>query len=159
VGLAAVLGMGWLLARTIRHSRRDVEALFDAIARNDEAWVIKAAGAREFYPATTLLRAVGARRSFAQYEHFEMQRRAANARREAITEMARTVARETGGAVSQISARGEGMARDRGDGRCGRTGPCQCRLCGGGGEPGDDQRRAGGGALTARSRAGRMTGH
>ena len=111
-GLAAVLGMGWLLLRTIRHSLREVEAHFDAIARNDAAWVIKAAKAREFYPATTLLRAVRARLSFAQYEQFELQRKAASARRESITEMASTIERETGGAVAQISARSDSMAHE-----------------------------------------------
>lgn len=159
VGLAAVLGMGWLLARTIRHSRRDVDAVFNSIARNDEAWVIEAAGAREFYPATPSLRAIGARRSVAQHEHFEMQRRAANARREAITEMASTIARETGGAVSQISARRDSMAREIAAmaGAAERVSANAGYVAEAANQVMTNAQLAA--ALTARSHAGRMTGH
>ena len=111
-GLAVVLAMGWLLLSVIRRSLREVEAHFEAIGRNDAAWVINAARAREFYPATTLLRAMRARLSFARHQQFELQHQAANARRESITEMAGTIERETGGAVAQISARSDNMARE-----------------------------------------------
>jgi PAS domain S-box-containing protein len=112
VGVMMVLVMSWLLLRTIRSSLREVEAHFDAIARNDTNWVIKAARAREFYPATTLLRAIRARLSFAHYEQYEMQRKAADARREASSEMASRIEREAGAAVEQVATRTDAMATE-----------------------------------------------
>lgn len=112
VGLATLVAMSWLLLRTIHRALREVERHFDAIARNDPNWVIRSASAREFYPATTLLRALRARLSFAQFEQGELQRKAAGARREAINDMAVKIEREAGGAVEQIATRTDSMARE-----------------------------------------------
>lgn len=105
LGLAVVVavGLGVLLARTIRKPLSGLERDFDAVAAGDFKRPIETPDAAEFQRTAAQLRALRARLAFGVQEQREQRRAAENARRLALLEMADTVEREAGGAVSQVS--------------------------------------------------------
>ncbi|HET6309035.1 MAG TPA: methyl-accepting chemotaxis protein [Rhodopila sp.] len=110
-GLAAG-GLGAGLLRAIRRPLRDIGASFDAITRNDLSRVIPMPAAREFWPITSLLRAMRARLAYSLYERNETDRQNAIDRRKAVQSMAETVERDARQAMERVASDTGAMVRE-----------------------------------------------
>ncbi|CAO3417422.1 methyl-accepting chemotaxis protein [Azospirillum doebereinerae] len=109
--LLAVLG-GLALLRTVRRPLDRFSVDFDAIARNDQTYIIDVPAAAEFQPLTAQLRGLKARLGYAVQERAERARHADEERRSALENMASTVEREAGRAVEEVASRTGTMASD-----------------------------------------------
>ena len=115
VVLAAILAGGGLILmvkRAVGRPLQRMEADFDAIARADFTHDIEAQPAAEFHRLTVLLRAVKAKLAYTAQERQENQRKADHDRRTALQDMAATVEREAGAAVTEVASRTDIMSRD-----------------------------------------------
>jgi len=111
-GLAAVLGLGWMLFTSVRGCTVKLEAHLTEIMQGDYAAEISKPKAREFHHVTRMLRAMRAHLAFARWQREEFERRAAIIRRETVDKMAHTIEQEAGAAVNLVADRTGSMARD-----------------------------------------------
>jgi aerotaxis receptor len=104
-GVLSIGALGWLALAALRRAMRDFEGHLVAIARGTSGGHMATPAAREFRPATSLLRAMRAQLGFAVQERKEADRRTDLERRTAIEAMADRVEKEARRAVETVSTR------------------------------------------------------
>ncbi|RAI58516.1 methyl-accepting chemotaxis protein [Roseicella frigidaeris] len=109
-GLALLAAIGLLGLRSLRRHLGAVEATLQRLSRGELRGRIASPAASEFRRVTSLLRALRARLSYAEQEHGELDRRAAEARCGAMREMAGKVEAEAQAAVDAVAGRSGRMA-------------------------------------------------
>ena len=109
IGIGALLGLGHALRRCLRRANEELEAHFRDIMQGQFGAPIARAVTREFRRVTSMLRAMRAHLAFANWERTEFERRAHAVRRETVEQMAATIEREAGAAVTLVSDRSATM--------------------------------------------------
>ncbi|MEN0072786.1 MAG: methyl-accepting chemotaxis protein [Paracraurococcus sp.] len=109
-GLAILAGFGLLGFRSLRRHLGTIEATLQQMSRGERQDRVANPEAREFRRVVSLLRALGARLAYAEQEHGELDRRAAEARCVAVREMAGKVEAEAQAAVDAVASRAGSMA-------------------------------------------------
>lgn len=109
-GLAILAGLGLLGFRSLRRHLGAVEAALQGMSRGERQDRVAHPEARDFRRVMSLLRALGARLAYAEQEHGELDRRAAEARCVTVREMAGKVEAEAKAAVDAVASRAGGMA-------------------------------------------------